>query len=118
MSLWMKSLSVTIQMKVIEQYFSVVLFIILCKGVTFSDNKRWINIVAKKNANAIYRTRFRAYGTFVFYGDFLKNLTDSLSFFLCLERSVWMIISAGLRDSMLVIFSNHLQALKREKGHH
>ena len=44
----MKSLSVTIQMKAIEQYFSVVLFIILCKGVTFSDNKRWINIVAKK----------------------------------------------------------------------
>ena len=106
-------------MKTNEQYFPVVLFIMLCKGVTFSDNKRWINFAAKnKNANAIYRTRFPAYGTFVFYGDFLKNLTDSLSFFLCLERGVWMIILAGLRDSMLVIFSNHLQALRREKGHH
>ena len=69
-------------MKTNEQYFPVVLFIMLCKGVTFSDNKRWINFVAKnKNANAIYRTRSPAYGTFVFYGDFSKNLTDSLSFF-------------------------------------
>ena len=29
-SLWMKSLSVTIQMKATEQYFAVVLFIMLC----------------------------------------------------------------------------------------
>ena len=44
------------QMKTNEQYFPVVLSIMLCKGVTFSDNKRWINFVAKnKNANAIYR---------------------------------------------------------------
>ena len=115
----MKFLSVTIQMKATGQYFPVVLFIILCKGVTFSDIKRWINIVAKnKNANAICRTRFPAYGTFVLNGDFFKNLTDSLSFFLCLERGVRMIILAGLRDSMLVIFSNHLQPLRREKGHH
>ena len=35
------------QMKTNEQYFPVVLFIMLCKGVTFSDNKRWINFVAK-----------------------------------------------------------------------
>ena len=33
MSLWMKSLSVTIQMKYTEQYFPVVLFIILYKVV-------------------------------------------------------------------------------------
>ena len=33
MSLWMKSLSVTIQMKATEQYFPVVLFIILYKVV-------------------------------------------------------------------------------------
>ena len=59
----------TIQMKTNEQYFPVVLFIMLCKGVTFSDNKRWINFAAKnKIANAIYRTRSPAYGTFVSYG--------------------------------------------------
>ena len=79
----------TIQKEVTEQYFPVILFIMLCKGVTFSDNKRWINFVAKnKTANAIYRKRFPAYGTFVLYGYFLKNLTDLLSFFLCLERGV------------------------------
>ena len=33
MSLWMKSLSVTIQMKATEQYFPVVLFIMLYKVV-------------------------------------------------------------------------------------
>ena len=33
MSLWMKSLSVTIQMKATEQYFPVVLFIMLYKMV-------------------------------------------------------------------------------------
>ena len=56
-------------MKTNEQYFPVVLFIMLCKGVTFSDNKRWINFIAKnKNANAMYRTRSPAYGTFVSYG--------------------------------------------------
>ena len=33
MSLWSKSLSVTIQMKATEQYFPVVLFIMLCKVV-------------------------------------------------------------------------------------
>ena len=33
MSLWMKSYGVTIQMKVTEQYFSVVLFIMLYKVV-------------------------------------------------------------------------------------
>ena len=32
-SLWMKSQSVTIQMKAIEQYFPVVLFNMLCKVV-------------------------------------------------------------------------------------
>jgi len=36
LSLWMKSLSVTIQMKATEQYFLVVLFIMLCKvALTF-----------------------------------------------------------------------------------
>jgi len=33
LSLWMKSLTVTIQMKAIEQYFPVVLFIVLYKVV-------------------------------------------------------------------------------------
>jgi len=33
LSLWMKSWSVTIQMKVTEQYFPLVLFIMLCKVV-------------------------------------------------------------------------------------
>ena len=33
MSLWMKSLSLTIQMKATEQYFPVVLLISLCKVV-------------------------------------------------------------------------------------
>ena len=33
MSMWMKSLSVTIQMKATEQYFPVVLFIMLYKVV-------------------------------------------------------------------------------------
>ena len=33
LSLWMKSLSVTIQMKATEQYFPVVLFILLYKVV-------------------------------------------------------------------------------------
>ena len=33
MSLWMKSYGVTIQMKDTEQYFPVVLFIMLYKGV-------------------------------------------------------------------------------------
>ena len=33
MSLWMKSLSVTIQMKATEQYFPMVLFIMLYKVV-------------------------------------------------------------------------------------
>ena len=33
MSLWMKSLSVIIQMKATEQYFSVVLFIMLYKEI-------------------------------------------------------------------------------------
>ena len=33
MSLWMKSLSVTIQIKATEQYFAVVLFIMLYKVV-------------------------------------------------------------------------------------
>ena len=56
-------------MKTNEQYFPVVLFIMRCKGVTFSDNKWWINFAAEnKNANAIYRTRSPAYGTFVLYG--------------------------------------------------
>ena len=69
----MKSLNVTIQMKTTKQYFPVVLFIMLCKVVTFSNNKRWINFVAKnKNANAIYRKRSPACGTFVVYGYVLK----------------------------------------------
>ena len=33
MSLWMKSYGVTIQMKATEQYFPVVLFIMLCKVI-------------------------------------------------------------------------------------
>jgi len=33
LSLWIKSLSVTIQMKATERYFPVVLFIVLCKVV-------------------------------------------------------------------------------------
>ena len=33
MSLWIKFLSVTIQVKATEQYFPVVLFIMLCKAV-------------------------------------------------------------------------------------
>ena len=33
MSLWIKSYSVTIQMKATEQYFPLVLFIMLCKVV-------------------------------------------------------------------------------------
>ena len=38
MSLWMKSYGVTIQMKATEQYFPVVLFIMLYKGVlTFAS---------------------------------------------------------------------------------
>ena len=69
----MKSLSVTFQVKTTEQYFPVVLFIMLCKGVTFLHNKRWINFVAKnKNANAIYRTRSPACASFVMYDNFLK----------------------------------------------
>ena len=38
MSLWMKSLSVTIQMKATEQYFPVVLFIMLYKVILTFDS--------------------------------------------------------------------------------
>lgn len=49
---------------------------------------------------------------------FFLNLTDSLSFFSLFGAWCLDDILAGLRVSMLVIFSNHLQALRREKGHH
>ena len=38
LSLWMKSLSVTIQMKATEQYFPVVLFTLLYKVVLTSES--------------------------------------------------------------------------------
>ena len=44
MSLWMKSKSVTIQMKATEQYFPVVLFVILYKVVLTFD---YVNEILK-----------------------------------------------------------------------
>ena len=60
----MKSLSVTIQMKVVEQYFPVVLFIMLCKVVLTSvdefvkydhSNQRW---PAKNNNKVVSKFAF------------------------------------------------------------
>ena len=52
LSLWMKSYGVTIQMKATEQYFLVVLFILLCKVVlTFDSMNEILNSchVSKSN---------------------------------------------------------------------
>ena len=55
MSLWMKSLSVTIQMKATEQYFPVVLFVILYKVVlTFESVDEILNVTIQMKASEQY----------------------------------------------------------------
>ena len=52
MSLWMKSYNVTIQMKATEQYFPVVLFIMLCKVVlTFEFMNEILNSCRLSKSN-------------------------------------------------------------------
>ena len=60
MSLWLKSLSVTIQMKPTEQYFPVVLFIMLYKvALTFESV---VEILNCDHSNESYWAA-RSYGT-------------------------------------------------------
>ena len=57
MSLWTKSYDVTIQMKATEQYFPVVLFIMLCKVVlSFAsvDEILWCNVAIQMKATEQY----------------------------------------------------------------
>ena len=50
LSLWVESFCVTIQMKAIEQYFHVVLFIILYKvALTFEFAREWNPMVNHSN---------------------------------------------------------------------
>ena len=63
MNLWMKSKSVTIQMKATEQYFTVLLFIMLYNGVLTFES---VDEILKYNhSNESYRAVF--YCTAVYY---------------------------------------------------
>ena len=55
MSLWMKSYDVTIQMKATEQYFPVILFIMLYKVVlTFESSDETLSVTIQMKATEQY----------------------------------------------------------------
>ena len=58
MSLWMKSLSVTIQMKATEQYFLVVLFIMLYKVVLAFESVHEIPLHSIEPTELIITTHY------------------------------------------------------------